>query len=210
VRRRWKRKSCLCELTTCTCTKVSLGFPPPLFLFNLRMDNLRFVTLYYKQQGLLAVCLLFLVFRRPHFLPAVQVYVIFQNLISRNYASELLKITEVKLHKKFWEELIAYFPLIQHEKHRKRCLEHFFVSGETSLPCNDRRIHRQTHSFSFIRHGSHRKRLVQQFFCFWRELTPAGACIPNHRLATTWKINIQTQTDGRELWNTPLRRDQVP
>jgi hypothetical protein len=33
----------------------------------------------------------------------------------------------------FWEELIAYFPLIRHEPHRKRHLQHFFVTVENIL-----------------------------------------------------------------------------
>jgi hypothetical protein len=36
--------------------------------------------------------------------------------------------------KKFWEELIAYFPLIRHGPHRKRRLQQFFVAAGTSLP----------------------------------------------------------------------------
>jgi hypothetical protein len=30
------------------------------------------------------------------------------------------------LNKKFWEELITYFPLMQHEPHRKQCVQQFF------------------------------------------------------------------------------------
>jgi hypothetical protein len=36
-------------------------------------------------------------------------------------------------YKKFWEELIAYFPLIQHGTQRKRGLQQFFVAGGTPL-----------------------------------------------------------------------------
>jgi hypothetical protein len=38
------------------------------------------------------------------------------------------------MKQKFWEELIAYFPLIQHESHRKQRLEQFFIATGTSLP----------------------------------------------------------------------------
>jgi hypothetical protein len=38
----------------------------PRFLFNIRKDNLRFVTQYYKQRGLLTVCLLLLLSWPPH------------------------------------------------------------------------------------------------------------------------------------------------
>jgi hypothetical protein len=34
----------------------------------------------------------------------------------------------------FWEELIAYFPLLPHKPHRKRRLQQFFFSAGTSLP----------------------------------------------------------------------------
>jgi hypothetical protein len=38
------------------------------------------------------------------------------------------------MNKKFWEEQIAYFPLIRHGPHRNRRLQQFFVAGGTSLP----------------------------------------------------------------------------
>jgi hypothetical protein len=38
------------------------------------------------------------------------------------------------INKKFWEEPIAYFPLIRHEQHRKRRLQRIFVAAGTSLP----------------------------------------------------------------------------
>jgi hypothetical protein len=37
------------------------------------------------------------------------------------------------INKKFWEEPIAYFPLLQHGLHRKRRLQQFFVATGTSL-----------------------------------------------------------------------------
>jgi hypothetical protein len=57
--------------------------------------------------------------------------------------------------KKFWKELITYFPLIRHEPHTKRCTKQFFyccicircrgnVFSEP-LPSNDRGIHIQTY-----------------------------------------------------------------
>jgi hypothetical protein len=41
---------------------------------------------------------------------------------------------ETNNYKKFWEELIAYFPLIRHGPHRKRRLQQFFVAAGKSLP----------------------------------------------------------------------------
>jgi hypothetical protein len=43
-------------------------------------------------------------------------------------------ITQQYNNKKFWEELIAYFPFIRHEPHRKRRLQRFFFAAGTSLP----------------------------------------------------------------------------
>jgi hypothetical protein len=58
------------------------------------------------------------------------------------------------LYKKFWEELIAYFPLIRHGTHRKRPVQKFLYCllyiryrsnvFTESLHSNDRRIHTQT------------------------------------------------------------------
>jgi hypothetical protein len=39
-----------------------------------------------------------------------------------------------KSNDKFWEEIIAYFPLIRHGPHRKRLLQQFFVAAGTYLP----------------------------------------------------------------------------
>jgi hypothetical protein len=66
------------------------------------------------------------------------------------------------LNKKFWEELIAYFPFIRHGANIKRRLQKFFIAAGTSLPScylatkggihfteplpsNDRGIHIQAH-----------------------------------------------------------------
>jgi hypothetical protein len=35
----------------------------------------------------------------------------------------------------FWEELMAYVPLTQQKRHRKRRLQQFFVAAGTFLPC---------------------------------------------------------------------------
>jgi hypothetical protein len=52
------------------------------------------------------------------------------------------------MNKKFWEEQVAYFPLIRHGPHRTRRLQQFFVAGGTSLPellpGNYKGIHRHT------------------------------------------------------------------
>jgi hypothetical protein len=59
------------------------------------------------------------------------------------------------LKQKFWKELIAYFCLIRHGPHTKRCVQQFFYfclcirsRGNVftePLPSNDRGIHIQAH-----------------------------------------------------------------
>lgn len=56
-----------------------------------------------------------------------------------------------------WEEVIAYFPLIQYGPHRKRCLQQFFVAVGTSLTScylatvgRDRLIHTREYNNSSI------------------------------------------------------------
>jgi hypothetical protein len=61
----------------------------------------------------------------------------------------------LKQNKKFWEELIAYFPLTRHGPHRKRRVQQFFYRFMSVrcrgnvftelLPSNDMRIDIQTH-----------------------------------------------------------------
>jgi hypothetical protein len=72
------------------------------------------------------------------------------------------------LKKKFWEELIASFPLIRHGPHRQR-LQQFFVAPGTSLPsCYLATIGKYTDrptDSPLIRHGPHRKCIQQLFYC---------------------------------------------
>jgi hypothetical protein len=65
-----------------------------------------------------------------------------------------LKIRKVG-NKKFWEELVAYFPLIRHGPHGKRDVQQLFSCCvcircrdnlfTVALPSNDRGLHIQTH-----------------------------------------------------------------
>jgi hypothetical protein len=41
----------------------------------------------------------------------------------------IYKVHQLNVNKKFWEELIAYFPLIRHGPQRK-CIQQFFVAGK--------------------------------------------------------------------------------
>jgi hypothetical protein len=51
------------------------------------------------------------------------------------YTSELdAWLHKCTINQRFWEELIAYFPLIRHGPHRKRLLQQSFVSAEKSSP----------------------------------------------------------------------------
>jgi hypothetical protein len=98
-------------------------------------------------------------------------------------------------HKKFWEEQIAYFPLIRHGPHRKHVQQIFLTSG-TSLPsrylatigmCTDGGT-----DSPLLRHGPPRKWRVQQFFyCFWY-LLPRERVVPNRCLAMIGGMHIQT------------------
>jgi hypothetical protein len=56
-----------------------------------------------------------------------------QNYLNGNWPSQGLYINRKRKKKKFWEELMAYFPLIRLRPHRKRCLQQFFVAAGTSL-----------------------------------------------------------------------------
>jgi hypothetical protein len=73
--------------------------------------------------------------------------------------------------KKFWEELIAYFPLILlHGQQRKRRLQQFFVAAGTCLPSRclatiRGQADRRTDS-PLIRYGPYSKRRVQQLFYY--------------------------------------------
>jgi hypothetical protein len=46
----------------------------------------------------------------------------------------IIKIRLKLLETKFWEELMAYFPLIQHGPYRKQRLQQFFVAVGTPSP----------------------------------------------------------------------------
>jgi hypothetical protein len=71
-------------------------------------------------------------------------------------------------NKKFWEELIVYFPLILYEPHIKRRLQQFFVTIGTCLPsrCLATVVgHTDNPTDSpLIRHGPNLKRCIQQLF----------------------------------------------
>jgi hypothetical protein len=88
----------------------------------------------------------------------------------------------LKKQRRFYKELIVYFPLIRHGLHRKRRLQKFFIVVGTSLPsCYLVTIggytDRPTDS-SYIRHGPHRKRCLQQFFIV------VGMSLPSCYVAT--------------------------
>jgi hypothetical protein len=72
-------------------------------------------------------------------------------------------------NRKFWEELNAYFLLIQHRQHWKRSLQQFFVAAGTSLQgwylsTIGGYTHKPTDS-PLVRNGPLRNWRVQQFCC---------------------------------------------
>jgi hypothetical protein len=89
------------------------------------------------------------------------------------YKTLILIRVDGRVSKKFWKELITYFPLKRHGLYRKRRLQQFFVAAETSLPSfylvriwgyTDR----PTDS-PLIRHGQHRNDVFSN--------SPIVACI---------------------------------
>jgi hypothetical protein len=121
---------------------------------------------------------------------------------SYSASTNLSRITY--LNKKFWEELITYFPLIRHGPQRKRRLQQFFVVSRTSLPScylatiGDTQTNRHTPSIIllllrvFIATGTCsliRLLEMKQGIQFTEPL------LTNDRRDT----NTDTQTDGRDL-----------
>jgi hypothetical protein len=112
-----------------------------------------------------------------------------------------------KYNKKFWEELIAYFPLKRHGQHKKRRLQQFLVAAGTCLPSRCLlKIEGYTHrpiDFPLIRHGPHRKWRGQQLFYFCVCILcrgdvftdPLPSNINIHRLR--WGIYEVRRWDGR-------------
>jgi hypothetical protein len=87
----------------------------------------------------------------------------------------------MKHNKKFWEELIAYFPLMLHGLHRKRRLKQFFVAmGKSLLRCYLTTIGGYTG-----RHIDPTILLVLHVFI------AAEMCLTSHCLAMTGGIHIQ-------------------
>jgi hypothetical protein len=70
------------------------------------------------------------------------------------------------LNKKFWEWLIAYFPLIWQGPHKKR-LQQFFISAGTRLQSHCHAMiggYTDTPKTLLSWHRLHRKQCIQQFF----------------------------------------------
>jgi hypothetical protein len=117
-------------------------------------------------------------------------------------------------YKKFLEEIIAYFPLIRHGPHRKRRLQQFFVAAGTRLPSHCRLTiggytDRPTYS-SLTLHRPHRND-VSKIFSAVACIRSRGNLFTNRCLTTIGRdTHTDTQTDGRDLWSTPLIWAQVP
>jgi hypothetical protein len=107
-------------------------------------------------------------------------------------------------NKKFWEQLIAYFPLILHGPHRKRRLQQIFVApGKSLLRCYLVTIRGYTDRPTDTR--------VQKFF-YCRGCIRCRGNVLTEPLPGNDRRHIHTdsQTDGREFMNTPLRWARVP
>jgi hypothetical protein len=78
----------------------------------------------------------------------------------------LIHLLHLFRNKKFWEEVIAYFPFIWHEPHRKWRLQQFFVTAGTWLPRHGLStigdVMRQ--NWSFRKHGSRFRMWSNKFY----------------------------------------------
>jgi hypothetical protein len=101
-----------------------------------------------------------------------------------------------KIRKKFWEELIAYFPLRRHGSHRKRRLQQFFVAAGMSLP--------SCYLATIGRTQTDPQTRVQQFF------VAVGTCLPSCYLATIGGTQTDPQTRVQQFFYCCLCRwDEV-
>jgi hypothetical protein len=130
-------------------------------------------------------------------------------------------------YKKLSEDLIAYFPLIGLGPHRKRLQQFFFVVETSLLSCYLATIRgykdRPTGSPS-IRHVPHKKLRVQQFVYCCMCIHCCGNVFTEPLLSTERRDTLNRafalqqyegytyilQTDGRDLWSTPLGWPQLP
>jgi hypothetical protein len=115
-----------------------------------------------------------------------------------------------RVNKKFWKELIAYFPLTGHGPHRKRRLQQLFAAAGPYLP-----------SYYLATTGEYTNTRVQQFFLLC-VFVAVRTCLPSRCLAMKGGIHFaeplssndrrdtHTQTDGRDLGSRPMRWAQVP
>jgi hypothetical protein len=111
---------------------------------------------------------------------------------------------------KFWEELLAYFPFVQHGLHMiSLTILHCHVSMKL-LPSNNRGIHRQTHRLSFDKTWTTQKMTCTIILLLLHVFIVMGTCSLSHCLATKGGIQFtkplpsndrrdthtDTQTDG--------------
>jgi hypothetical protein len=99
-------------------------------------------------------------------------------------------VNSLRTNRKFWEELIAYFPLIRHGPHRKQFLQLFFVAAGTCL---------LSYCLATI-WGTQPDRLLwydiennaSNNYSLFLVFVAAGMCLLSHCLATVEGIHIQT------------------
>jgi hypothetical protein len=124
---------------------------------------------------------------------------------------------DIYFYNKFWEELIAYFPLI-HGPQRKRRLQQFFAAAGTSLPsCYLATMRGYTDRPTGPR--------VQQVFYIVACIRWSGNVFSDPLPSINGRIHfielllphddrrdrhIDKQTDGRDLWSTPMGLAQLP
>jgi hypothetical protein len=95
-----------------------------------------------------------------------------------------------KCKKKFWEELMAYFPLIRHGLHRKRRLQQYFVAAGMSLPNCYLTMQRGIHRLSFDKTQTGEKMTRPTILLLLRVFVVAGTSLPICYLVTMGGFNL--------------------
>jgi hypothetical protein len=131
------------------------------------------------------------------------------------------------LHKKFWEELTSYFPLKRHWPHGKRPLQQFFVAAGKCIQtrCLATIWDTQTAPQTLLWWNIDRiQKTRPTILLLLRVFVAVGTCLPSRCLALKGGLklteplpsndrrdtHIDTRTEGRDLWSTPLRCARLP
>jgi hypothetical protein len=118
----------------------------------------------------------------PDYATVKPVYITIRMSKATNFRKRTESSVLLRTNKKFWEELIAYFPLITRTAYRKMPRKMFRCRGNVLtelLPSNDRSKHRQTH-----RHTSNDTSIVGYIYCRWNVFFEP---LPSHKGRDTYR-----------------------